>query len=171
MDNTKVSARQVTNACVRLRPADEVAEGRNHLHRRRMFRESGPGGWGAILVFGEHRKRCPAGAETTNNRMELAAAIEALSALRSLAACCFSAIPSTLSTRSRSGGSTGGAPTDGEERQKPGVKRRPLNVFVFVRHSHVTYAARACRPRLQRTLRQLAVSEAQRYKASLEVET
>ncbi len=43
----------------------------------------GPGGWGALLRFGGHEKSL-SGAErhTTNNRMELKAAIEALSALR-----------------------------------------------------------------------------------------
>ena len=42
----------------------------------------GPGGWGAILMFGEHRKTMCGGAlETTNNRMELQAAIEGLEAL------------------------------------------------------------------------------------------
>lgn len=43
----------------------------------------GPGGWGAILRFGEHEKELKGGeAETTNNRMELTAAIEALNALK-----------------------------------------------------------------------------------------
>jgi ribonuclease HI len=42
----------------------------------------GPGGWGAILEYGERVKELSGGAaETTNNRMELTAAIEALSAL------------------------------------------------------------------------------------------
>jgi len=43
----------------------------------------GPGGWGAILRFGE-RERELSGAEpaTTNNRMELMAAIAALEALK-----------------------------------------------------------------------------------------
>lgn len=43
----------------------------------------GPGGWGAILRYGKHEKIL-SGAEdhTTNNRMELTAAIAALSALR-----------------------------------------------------------------------------------------
>lgn len=43
----------------------------------------GPGGWGVLLRH-EGRERCLAGAEpaTTNNRMELRAAIEALAALR-----------------------------------------------------------------------------------------
>jgi len=43
----------------------------------------GPGGWGAILRSGEH-ERCIKGAETntTNNRMELMAAIKALEALK-----------------------------------------------------------------------------------------
>lgn len=42
----------------------------------------GPGGWGAILLWGEHRKELWGGAaDTTNNRMELQAVIEALGAL------------------------------------------------------------------------------------------
>lgn len=42
----------------------------------------GPGGWGAILTFGEHRKELSGGEdETTNNRMELTAAYMALDAL------------------------------------------------------------------------------------------
>ncbi len=42
----------------------------------------GPGGWGALLMFGDHQKEISGGAaETTNNRMELTAAIEALKAL------------------------------------------------------------------------------------------
>jgi len=42
----------------------------------------GPGGCGAILRFGKHEKELKGGeAETTNNRMELKAAIEALNAL------------------------------------------------------------------------------------------
>lgn len=43
----------------------------------------GPGGWGAILLYGAHRKELSGGAsETTNNRMELTGVIEALSALK-----------------------------------------------------------------------------------------
>lgn len=43
----------------------------------------GPGGWGAILMHGETRKELSGGeSETTNNRMELRAAIEALNALK-----------------------------------------------------------------------------------------
>ncbi len=42
----------------------------------------GPGGWGAVLISGAHRKEISGGeAGTTNNRMELTAAIEALRAL------------------------------------------------------------------------------------------
>ena len=42
----------------------------------------GPGGWGAILMMGEHRKTlCGGELATTNNRMELMAAIQALEAL------------------------------------------------------------------------------------------
>ena len=43
----------------------------------------GPGGWGAILISGPHRKEiCGGEPQTTNNRMELAAAIAALDALK-----------------------------------------------------------------------------------------
>lgn len=42
----------------------------------------GPGGWGAVLLSGTHRKEISGGdPQTTNNRMELTAAIEALKAL------------------------------------------------------------------------------------------
>jgi len=42
----------------------------------------GPGGWGAVLMYGEKRKEIFGGEEnTTNNRMELMAAIQALSTL------------------------------------------------------------------------------------------
>ena len=42
----------------------------------------GPGGWGAVLQFGDHERELHGGARnTTNNRMELTAAIEALKAL------------------------------------------------------------------------------------------
>lgn len=43
----------------------------------------GPGGWAALLCFGEHEKEL-SGCEsrTTNNRMELTAAVKALQALK-----------------------------------------------------------------------------------------
>jgi ribonuclease HI len=42
----------------------------------------GPGGWGAVLRYGDHEKTlCGGEALTTNNRMELTAAISALEAL------------------------------------------------------------------------------------------
>ncbi len=44
----------------------------------------GPGGWGAILIYREHRRELSGfEAHTTNNRMELTAPIEALSLLKS----------------------------------------------------------------------------------------
>lgn len=43
----------------------------------------GPGGWGALLTSGGHEKELTGGeVETTNNRMELMAAIQALEALK-----------------------------------------------------------------------------------------
>ena len=42
----------------------------------------GPGGWGALMISGGHRKDiCGGEPDTTNNRMELMAAIQALEAL------------------------------------------------------------------------------------------
>ncbi|MDG4542529.1 MAG: ribonuclease HI [Rickettsiales bacterium] len=43
----------------------------------------GPGGWGALLTYGKHEKEIFGGEkETTNNRMELTAAIKALEAIK-----------------------------------------------------------------------------------------
>lgn len=43
----------------------------------------GPGGWAAILIYGRHVKELSGGErQTTNNRMELTAVIEALKALK-----------------------------------------------------------------------------------------
>ncbi len=43
----------------------------------------GPGGWAAVLIYNAHRVELSGGqAETTNNRMELTAAIEALRVLK-----------------------------------------------------------------------------------------
>ena len=43
----------------------------------------GPGGWGAVLRYGKHEKELYGGeAQTTNNRMELTAAIRALESLK-----------------------------------------------------------------------------------------
>ncbi len=43
----------------------------------------GPGGWGAVLEYGEHKKELSGGEkETTNNKMELTAVIKALEALK-----------------------------------------------------------------------------------------
>lgn len=46
------------------------------------FGNPGPGGYGAVLVFGDKRRELSGGRrETTNNRMELLAVVEALAAL------------------------------------------------------------------------------------------
>lgn len=43
----------------------------------------GPGGWGAVMISGEHIKEiCGGEPDSTNNRMELMAAIQALEALK-----------------------------------------------------------------------------------------
>ncbi len=43
----------------------------------------GPGGWAALLIYGQYKKECVgAEAETTNNRMELRAALEGLQMLK-----------------------------------------------------------------------------------------
>ncbi|UCE89271.1 MAG: ribonuclease HI [Pseudomonadota bacterium] len=49
----------------------------------------GPGGWGVLLRYGEHEKQLYGGeANTTNNRMELMAAIRALEALKRASKVC-----------------------------------------------------------------------------------
>ncbi|MCL1844677.1 MAG: ribonuclease HI [Defluviitaleaceae bacterium] len=43
----------------------------------------GPGGWGAVLIYGSHRKEISGGeAQTTNNRMEIMAVIRGLEMLK-----------------------------------------------------------------------------------------
>jgi ribonuclease HI len=43
----------------------------------------GPGGWGVLLIYGQHTKELSGGeVSSTNNRMELTAACEALEALK-----------------------------------------------------------------------------------------
>lgn len=43
----------------------------------------GPGGWGVVMIYGDHRKEFSGGENnTTNNKMELTAAIEGLDALK-----------------------------------------------------------------------------------------
>ena len=42
----------------------------------------GPGGWGAVIRYGKHEKEIAGGdPDTTNNRMEMSAAIHALNTL------------------------------------------------------------------------------------------
>ena len=58
----------------------------------------GPGGWGALLVFGDHEKELFGGeADTTNNRMELTAVIHALESLTRACSVALKASSSTLS--------------------------------------------------------------------------
>ena len=61
----------------------------NDLTRVEIFTDGackgnpGPGGWGAIVRSGAHEKELSGGErDTTNNRMEMMAAIEALNALK-----------------------------------------------------------------------------------------
>lgn len=49
----------------------------------------GPGGWAAILRYGEHEKELVGGADqTTNNRMELTAVIQGLQSLKRRSRAC-----------------------------------------------------------------------------------
>ena len=61
-----------------MRPADRVV-----IHTDGACSGNpGPGGWGVLLEYGDREKElCGGEAQTTNNRMELRAAIEALSVL------------------------------------------------------------------------------------------
>lgn len=61
----------------------EKYERSKNIYRRCLLRKSGKGGWAAILVYGNKEKELVGGSEeTTNNRMELSAVIEALKALK-----------------------------------------------------------------------------------------
>ena len=46
-------------------------------------RNPGPGGWGALMTWGDHQRELSGGeSQTTNNRMEMMAAIMAIEALK-----------------------------------------------------------------------------------------
>lgn len=67
----------------------EVLEKGNHMKTVTIYTDGacsgnpGPGGWGAILMYGGHKKEFSGGeCQTTNNRMELTAVIQALSCLK-----------------------------------------------------------------------------------------
>lgn len=86
----------------------------------------GPGGYGAIMRYRQHEKTFSAGYRlTTNNRMELMAAIVALEALKSIAKWC-SALTASMFVRDH--------PVDPQlekarlenGREKAGEKCRPL---------------------------------------------
>ena len=69
----------------------------------------GPGGWGAILMFGPHKKELSGGEKnTTNNRMELTAVIRGS----------FTPIPSTSLTPWRRAGPGAGRPGAGSSRTR-----------------------------------------------------
>ena len=75
----------------------------------------GPGGWGAILIYKDIRKEMSGGdKETTNNKMELTAAIEGLSALKSLAGYSFIPTQSILLTALQKIGREVGEPRAGK---------------------------------------------------------
>jgi ribonuclease HI len=65
-------------------PHEEPAEQRIIIHTDGACSGNpGPGGWGAILEWGDHKREIKGGEpHTTNNRMELMAAISALEALK-----------------------------------------------------------------------------------------
>ena len=63
-------------------PAEQVAQVVEIFTDGACLGNPGPGGWGAILRFGRHEKEIYGGEPlTTNNRMELTAAIQALESL------------------------------------------------------------------------------------------
>jgi ribonuclease HI len=72
-----------------LQPKKDQKNSAKMPHRIRIYTDGacrgnpGPGGYGAILLYKEHQKKISGGEkETTNNRMELRGAIEALKTLK-----------------------------------------------------------------------------------------
>src|SRR5205807_1594330 len=66
-----------------LKGGGSVEEESPSLHRRQLHREPGFGGWACILRCGSaERMLSGSESETTNNRMELRAAIAGLAALK-----------------------------------------------------------------------------------------
>jgi ribonuclease HI len=68
---------------LRLKKGESVAQQSVHIYTDgSCLGNPGPGGYGAILIYGKHRKEISEGFTlTTNNRMELLATIEALKLL------------------------------------------------------------------------------------------
>ena len=78
----------------------------------------GPGGWGAILHWGDHERELKGGEpHTTNNRMELMAAISALESLKRPCAVDIHTDSQYLRTASCSGSRAGSA-TAGARRRR-----------------------------------------------------
>jgi len=84
----------------------------------------GPGGWGAILRFRTaqkvYEKELSGGeANTTNNRMEMTAMLEALRQLKEPCASICTATASMSSTGWKKAGPRGGAPAAGKKPTSP----------------------------------------------------
>jgi ribonuclease HI len=76
----------------------------------------GPGGWAYILRYGAHKRECAGGApHTTNNRMELTAAIEGLRALKEPCQVTIVTDPSTQERAPRGQGLKQAAADEGEK--------------------------------------------------------
>ena len=99
----------------RLRSIEAMAEQRVTIYTDGACSGNpGPGGWGAILVFGDHEKELKGGeAHTTNNRMELMAAIAALEALKRPCTVDLTPTASICATASPAGSTTGSATAGG----------------------------------------------------------
>ena len=87
----------------------------------------GPGGWGTVLMFGEHKKEISGFMpDTTNNRMELFAAVQGFTALKQPCAVTLYSDSAYLAMRLSRTGSTAGSETAGK--QQP---RSPLKIRIF----------------------------------------
>ena len=87
----------------------------------------GPGGWGAILISGNHRKELSGGEPpTTNNRMELMAAISALEALKKPSRRGAAHQLDLPARRHHANGYTAGAQRLEDRRQEAGQERRAV---------------------------------------------
>ena len=97
----------------------------------------GPGGWGAILCYGEHELSLSGGeAHTTNNRMELTAVIEGLKKLKEPCIVELYSDSKYVIDALSKGWAWGWKKKAGEKRQKPALNPDLWDVLLALVQTH-----------------------------------